>query len=541
MNYSTAFKTLSIAAAMALMPAMAHAEWGRPTSSKIIYEREGEIGQLRTARTSDGYTYLAWWEWNDQYKPASCMQLCMQLLDPDGDPVWGTDGIVIDSYPTRSFTSANSLVVDADDNAYVSWADSRSQIDKELIPDLDERYDNFETVIYKINKDGDLLWGEDGHCYDTTQFSMSPILYMLNGNLFAYMYGIGSGSFISTYMVRLDMETGDFLSPVVPMSGQFIGSLGTDIIRVYGGGSQTLAMRYDKDLNEVWDSPSVVAPFVYDGHSNFPYTLKTDYQGGVIVSFPHSIGQKWMPAVNYITADGESPFGHSVDVTTYDGYNNENNTVCYNPNTESILNVWGINEPHLALGSQMMDIFGERLWNDGAGKDLKTKEGTSGYTYIPLSTIYDKNDNYWILYVDEQQWEQDTMYLLCIDEEGNAVDEPMSGQRVGIYNQGIYNPGIYWEDGSLYIIYFNGVTGKNTHRIRTIKVPDVYQPAETPVVPEPDPEDPEDPDDSGVEAIGMESAASTYFTLDGLRLDAPRKGINIVKDAGGKVSKVVVK
>lgn len=534
MKHST-FLKLSLLVLMGCMPMLALAEWGTQTRVSTVYQKEGEIMQFHTARTSDGYTYMAWAEWNTEYSPAICMMLCMQLLDPDGNPQWGDEGIVVDSYPTRSFTSANSLVVDNEGNAIVSWCDSRSQKDK-TITEEDARYDNFEPVLYKVNKEGELIWGEDGVAYDPTNYSMCPVLYSAGGNLYATIYGIGSGSFISSYFVRLDPATGEFIGSPKNMGGQFIQSVGTDIINVYSASGQTLAMRYNQNLEPVWSSPAVVAPYVYEGHSNFPYNLVKDYLGGVIVSFERSTNSsKWMPIVNYITADGESPFGQAVDVITNEANNNTFNTICYNPHTEEILNIWGSNNFHLALQGQMMDIFGERLWgNDGI--DFANKTSTTDYTYAPISITMTNDNLYWILYVDESNWMNDTMYLICINGDGEIVE---NAQRVGPYNRGVISPSVYWEDGSMYMIYYNYVSNTGVYSIQTLSVTDFYESPEfpdEPVLPEPD-----DPS-NGVETIeNGGSGASSYYTIDGMKLSGPQKGLNIIKGSDGVSKKVIIK
>lgn len=539
MKHTTLFKTLSLSFAMSLTyMGSAYAQWGTQTTPKVIYQRTGEILGFKTARTSDGYTYMSWQEWNLDWAPASSLSMCMQLLDPDGMPMWGDDGIVIDSYPTKSYTTAYTLLVDDEGNAYVSWADSRSQVDK-VLTENDERYDNFEPVIYKVNKDGEMLWGEDGKTFDTSQYSVTPILYRAGKNIYAMMYGIGAGSYIPSYFVRLDPETGDFIGTPKSMGGQFIASVGTDIINVYASGNSTMAMRYDEDLNPVWSQPTQVAPEVYSGHNNFPYNLVSDYQGGVIVSFERNTGSsKWMPIVNYIDANGESLFGHAVDVTTNDWNNNSYNYIVYNPQSENILNVWGMNNPTTALYGQLMDVFGDRMWSnlyDEDGVELAFKDNTTDYTFAPLGATFTKDNTYWILYVDETNWMQDTMFLMCIDEEGNIIEGADNSMKVGPWFTGVVSPSVYWDNGNMYLIYYNYVSTTGVYRIRTVMVPDLYEPGE---IPEPQPENP----DSGVGITeSVNAGQATYYSVDGLRSSTPVKGLNIVKESDGSVKKIIIR
>lgn len=531
MKIFTVMKGVALGILLAGMPMSAFAGWGTQTRAETIYQKNGEIFQFHTARTSDGYIYMSWLEWNSEWHPASSIMLCMQLLDPDGNRMWGDDGLVIDSYPTKSYTTNNSLVVDEEGNAYVSWADSRSQIDKTLT-DEDSRYDYFEPVVYKLNKDGEMLWGDDGKTYDNSKYSVTPILYTSGGNVYAMFYGMGEGSTIPTYMVRLDSATGEFAFEPKPMGGMLAGSVGTDVINVYAGATTTVAMRYDEDLNPVWPEATEVAPFTYAGHGNFPYTLLSDGQGGVIVSLERNLStSKWMPVVNYITADGESLFGNAVDVTTNLYNNNTMNFMVYNPVEETILSLWSMNNPTTALYGQMMDVFGDRLWNDGEGMELAYKLTGNDYTFAPLSAVCTKDNTYWVLYVDEYNWMQYTMYLICIDGEGNVIEgydsDGLNTMRVGPFNQGILSPNVYWDNGSMYLIYYN-YNSSNTYMIRTIKVADLYAPLGG-------------TDDSGIGSVTEAAGHTTCYGLDGILRDSPRKGINIVKDSEGKVSKILVK
>lgn len=500
---------LFLAAVVAFPWENMHAAWGTKNRAAIVYQKDGEILQFKTARTPDGYTYMAWLEWNTDWSPAACLMPCMQLLDPDGNPLWGDDGIVLDSYPAKSYTSQNSLIIDNEGNAYLSWADSRSQVDKKLTED-DQRYDNFEPVIFKVNKKGEMLWGETGKTYDTSTYSMSPILYHAGGNIYATMYGIGAGSYIPSYFVRLDTNTGEIVGTPKSKGGQYIASEGTDLINVYASGSSTVAMRIDENLENVWSEPTQVAPYVNESHNNFPYNLVSDGQGGVIVCFNRSIGLgKWMPIVNYIMADGESAFGQCVAVTDNENNNNDYNYIVYNPQTENIFNVWAKSDPTLALYGQMMDSFGERLWTVD-GVELAFKRSTTNYSFAPLSAINTKNDTYMVLYVDETNWMQDTMYLIEVDEEGNVISEP---DRVGPFYQGIVNPSIYWDNDNLYIIYYN-YTG-DTYSVRAQMIENVFEAPEKPDVPDPDDPNPDDPDDTGVDCIGADGMPQTIYTVDG--------------------------
>jgi hypothetical protein len=47
-------------------------------------------------------------------------------------------------------------------------------------------------------------------------------------------------------------------------------------------------------------------------------------------------------------------------------------------------------------------------------------------------------------------------------------------------------------------------------------------------------------EETGIKATHIQSAADSFYTIDGRRLTAPQRGVNIVRNADGSTRKVVV-
>ena len=95
----------------------------------------------QVAASDSGY-YVTWYDENQNFK------MYMQYVNPKGEPQW-TSPLVVTDYTQDSWISDYSLKSDGD-NAYVFFADARNGLtDKDIFG-------------YKINSQGEFLWGEPG-------------------------------------------------------------------------------------------------------------------------------------------------------------------------------------------------------------------------------------------------------------------------------------------------------------------------------------------------------------------------------------------
>ena len=146
---------------------MLHAQWTADSLSNLkVKDGSGteEVVPLQ-ATTDDGYTYISWFESNGgNYK------LMMQLLDKEGNKLWGDDGLTVSTHPTGSALYVYDLAVDYDGNAIVAFQDERNV---DLMP-----------VAYKLDQSGNFIWGPDGivlHDSSAT-FELAPAIGVLSNN-----------------------------------------------------------------------------------------------------------------------------------------------------------------------------------------------------------------------------------------------------------------------------------------------------------------------------------------------------------------------
>jgi hypothetical protein len=96
------------------------------------------------ATTSDGSTYIAYFAlYNGSY------QMRLQLLDDSGVKQFGPLGLLVSNQPQSTAVFRYDLKTDANDNAILAFQDIRTG-------------GNLHVVVYKIDKLGNFMWGNNG-------------------------------------------------------------------------------------------------------------------------------------------------------------------------------------------------------------------------------------------------------------------------------------------------------------------------------------------------------------------------------------------
>ena len=501
-------KSMLALAATMLVPAFSmQAGWGSDETPAIVLRQSQEIATMHTARTADGKTYITWAQWSgivgDGYN------LHIQLLDADGNAMWGEEGFVLETKPNASWFADYSLVATPEGDAVISWADARE--------DTEDNYQSQTPVLYKINQQKEMLWGEDG-VFLGNDYRFPPVLYPVGGDIYAKIYP--NDEYGSSILVRLDSE-GAFATDPMEFGGMVIASADSDFIGVYMGSAGTEAMRYNRDMQPVWSAPAIVSSELYQGYDNEPYKLVSDGLGGVVVSFIKPLNMfQHIPVVQYITAEGEAVFGEAADVIITDSFDHSYPVLAVDSSDQTIFCTWQVSGGISMLAAQQFDFFGERLWGE-AGISLADKDEPAGWSYGPIAAASLSDNTWFVCYADELAWASNQLYLAAYDHEGNLVwRRPMA--EPGAVND--YS--CYVEGDDYYMFWVNEVTDDdwNTeYMIQTVKVSDLT---------------------SGVESVSSESAekkVDAYYSLDGARHNSPVKGVNIVRYTDGSSRKMMVK
>lgn len=503
-NYSR-IACLSMLAA-ALCPLGMKAEWGTPETPSVIFsEIDTEVSVMKTARTADGKTFVSWLEWGAD----GGYDICLQLVDQNGEFMWSDGYMVVEDKPNAGWTADYWMVVTPEGDAIISWADARHEEGAEF------KYGH-EPVLYKVSQDQEMLWGDDGITLGD-EYRYPPTLYQFGNDTYCLM--LSADDYGPTKITRLN-EDGSFAFEPKVFYGELIASEGTDFLSFYSGSEGTMAMRYTRDIQPVWDQPAILSTYIYTGYARQAYQLVSDGEGGAVVSFSRDLNMfSQIPVVAYVTADGEAVFGESADVVAIEEGNHEYGILAVNTESETIFSAWAMSLYEESLGGQMMDYFGERLWGP-EGKRLASKESDSGYGFGPIAAYPLSDDRWFVTFADEQWWGHNILYFNIYDSEGNLLES-----RCGTEATVVNDYSTYMDGNDFYMFYINEYSDDdwvNHCEITTVKVTFT---------------------ETGIESTQQNPSVcrqTEYYDLNGRRTLNPGKGVYIVKDADGTAKKAIL-
>ena len=496
----------------------ANAGWGDLKGSGLLIDHEKMYG-IEMAPASDGSTFIAWINWSEDGGIDKGFSLYAQLLDPQGNKMWGETGILVDGHPSPTWCSYWNILVTPEDELVISWADSRS----EEGTDISGYYQAMDPVLYKIDKSGNMVWGEEGVTLDNQKYRYPAMLFQVGENIYARCTGKTESD--PTQLMLLDEFGEPAWSSAKNFTGQIIASEGDDFLAVYSTTDGVMAMRYSKDMRQRWRSAALISEKQYGGYDLNPYTLRSDGHGGAAVCYLTPLGDfGHMPLVAYVTGEGETAF--SEDVAATEDFDHLYPVMNINPETETIMTMWQMNAGpggHSLQGAQM-DYFGERMWGE-IGKSLVNKQ-TDAFSYGPVAVEPLPGGEWLICYADEFAYEDYQLILARVDAEGNITKSANIGTRGSVNSPVVTLKGdiaeILWEENNDYTDD-EGVS-HSAKSIRGVRV-DIN----------------DLPDYSGIAdvAADAENTGVEYYSTAGIRLAGPTPGLNIVRKADGTVTKVI--
>ena len=137
------------------------AQWvDNPAVNTLIASGDTYYDEIRiSTHEASGHTFVQWIDLkNDRMNPS------MQMIDVNGVPQWGNDGIVVNSNPNLDYTDGFSMVATADGCAVSHFTDRRSG--------------SLSPYAVKLDADANFVWGENGiHTFDIQGFGIRTGIY----------------------------------------------------------------------------------------------------------------------------------------------------------------------------------------------------------------------------------------------------------------------------------------------------------------------------------------------------------------------------
>ena len=136
------------------------AQWSsNPAVNLAICDTTGAQALAKTESTSDGGCYISWFD-----NRSGSYSVYLQRLDPLGNKMWGSGGLLISNNPQSTSLVDWDLMVDANDNAIIAFTDTRNA-------------GNLNPFVYAVAPNGNFLWGNNGiDLNPTSDFQANPKL-----------------------------------------------------------------------------------------------------------------------------------------------------------------------------------------------------------------------------------------------------------------------------------------------------------------------------------------------------------------------------
>ena len=154
------------------------AQWSTdPNVNLMICDLNGEQALAKIAMTSDGGCYISWFDTR-----SGAYNVYLQRLDPLGYKMWAPDGLLISNNPQDTWLTDYDLICDQNDNAVLVFSDIRVA-------------GFLKPFAYKINPNGDFLWGANGVDISSgDSFQPSPTLTETSDGNFVFAWISSDGS-----------------------------------------------------------------------------------------------------------------------------------------------------------------------------------------------------------------------------------------------------------------------------------------------------------------------------------------------------------
>lgn len=512
----------------------ASAQWNTNATPKLIFDAAGKGDYFacnpKAVRTPDKKTWISW-KTGTQFQisgvthTGECTYL--QLLDRDGVPQFD-EPILVNSHVTPSWWSEYALCVAADGSAIVTVSDSRTEEDN--LQEDDRNGHTFTPAIYKVDQEGNFLWGLDGVEYtDIVNGPYTNAFVVGDDTYFIFQKLAEDGTTGFTYVQRIDpdgvvaWEEPKVLRDEPFMQYVILPSTDGDFLLFDHTADGARVQRLNRDWEDQWGEPVIYDEHKYDGYAMNQYKVQSDGNGGACVAFVRNMGGfTHNIRVQHINADGSLGFG----LTGLDAANTEDNDYDYcniavNSETEEILIDFESQlESTYDVMLQKFSFDGDYLFDELGLSIANKNRATNSYAFGPVGSGAIPGTSDWIvIYRDVQNYVNSSFIIRRYNSTGEQVWTRTIGREIDPNNTKFFV-----EKEATYLIYRETRSTKEPGiKIFRIGNDGTYNVTY---------EDPMTGIETVQPAIGTNQQ---YYNLDGKKLQQPRHGLNIVRRSDGSV------
>lgn len=525
---------------LAMATTATFAQWNTNATPVCIYDAAGHgdyyASTPMVARTPDKKTWISWKTWGKKDIngiPRDAVRTYLQLLDINGNAMFD-EPIMVNDHITSSYWDNYGLQVAADGSAIVTVADGRYE--EAVIPDASSHADYFSPAIYKIDQEGNFLWGLDGISYSQYHDAPPAWCYVVGEDTYFIFYnttydntGVQADmTNIGTFIQRINDDGTTAWEMPKKWSDELVRlaivpTTNNELLLFDSSPLGSLVHRLNRNLEEVWGEPVLYDDQKNTGHDKVPYKVVPDGKGGAAVAFVWPMGQfAHNVRVQHINADGSLGFG----LTGLDAANTVDNDYDYcsisvNPETEEILVDFESQlESSYDVMLQKFTYDGDYCFNE-LGLSIASKSRQEAYAFGQVGTGALKGGDWIVAYRDVQAYGANTSFVIRrYDKDGNRIWTRTIGRNI--------DPSsitFIVEPEASYLFYREDAASKNPG----ITIFRINHDGDYTV------------NYAGINDVKCSTAEKAYFDLNGRKLAQPAKGVNIVRHEDGSVEKVMKK
>jgi len=400
-----------------------NAQWSTdPSVNNCINNLSGEQAIPKIATCTNGDSYIGFFS-----NQSGNYDVRLQRLDPQGNEMWATNGILVSDHLQMSWLTDWDMTVDPTGYAILTFQDIRNS-------------GNNNVVVYRIAPDGSFAWGADGIALsNSTAFDASPkVVTTAAGNaIFAWqaddviiLQKVDASGNLQWGTSGITLSCPDTYSwpQLLPVgTDEVILKYFHDVGPSYSPTRHVYAQKYDANGTEVWTTATTVSnaggisawtqifPFINDGSDGFYMAWYDDRDNDMNSSV----------FVQHISNTGVVLFQvNGVEAATQFARERYYPGLALPPDSSEVYVVWNemdADQNQRGIYGQKLSSSGTRLW-PASGMVFIEISGTNVY---PVATRHSPSD-----------------FVIIYEEYSNAVDAQVKAMRIDTSGAFVWSPGI---------------------------------------------------------------------------------------------------
>ena len=348
------------------------AQWTNNPENPLLL---GSGIQPQVKMASNGDVYYAWLTEGNYH-------VYLQKLNEDGIIQFSDGGMLISDNNNSSWIAVYhlNLAVDSENNAIITL--------------VDQRYGSWEVYAYKINPNGEMIWGIDGLSLSNSGVSnISPRLVVLPDNSIVVSW---SKNYNSVVMQRIS-PNGELLwnegiainnllaslmspQPIINSNGELLLQWISQTGQAWAADSKLYLQKYNLDGSFIWNEPTVtVGPVVFP-MGNWSQQLVKDGINGSFAAWTEMSGNAQDAVVQHIDEDGQLSWIGGLELSQNSSNFQVNPKIAVSENSQELMAVWNesnASQSQRGVYAQRIDQDGNKIW------------GINGSPVVPLNNNFD--------------------------------------------------------------------------------------------------------------------------------------------------------